>query len=82
MNQYYINLLGLVFDIIRAIMLFVYGVPTEISKTGAVYRILEQEDEDEKRLWIKYNFRSKLGLGLLIAGFIFQVCSTIISMPK
>jgi hypothetical protein len=82
MNQYYINLVGLIFDIIGAILIFIYGVPSEISKTGAQYRILEQEDENEKALWKKYNLRSKIGLGLLITGFAFQFLSTWISMCK
>ena len=70
-----LNCIGLTFDIIGVIMLFKYGLPSDVNKHGHGFLILEQEDDDEKKKWKKYNFLSRMGLLLIIIGFIFQMCS-------
>ena len=46
---------GLVLDVIGAILLFRYGLPAEIRRTGAQHLILEQEDLAEKALASRYD---------------------------
>jgi hypothetical protein len=70
-----INTIGLLFDLIGVLILFKYGLPSDVDKNGHIGLILEQEDEDEKNKWKKYNFRSKIGLGFISIGFIFQIIS-------
>ena len=70
-----INTIGLIIDIIGIILLFKFGLPSEVSKTGDVLLLLEETNESEKRKWIRYNTWSKIGLGLIIIGFLFQIWS-------
>jgi hypothetical protein len=70
-----LNCIGLTFDIIGVIMLFKYGLPSDINKDGHIGIILDQEDEDEKERWKKYNFFSRIALTLVIVGFMFQFSS-------
>jgi len=70
-----INAVGLLFDISGVVILFKYGLPADVSRNGAIYKVYEQEDESEKRRWERYNSRSRIGLGLIIIGFVFQILS-------
>jgi hypothetical protein len=45
-----VNSIGLLCDIIGAIIVWKYGLPEPISKTGASNIILEQTDEAQKKL--------------------------------
>ena len=62
----YIGSIGLILDIIGAYLIFKYGLPEEVSRTGSIGLTLEQEDEEEKALGIKYDKFSKIGFYLLI----------------
>jgi hypothetical protein len=73
---------GLVLDVIGAILIFNYGLPEEVSRTGAVYRIDEEEDADEKSKAKKYDKYSKCGFYLLILGFVLQFLASINSIIK
>jgi hypothetical protein len=70
-----LNTLGLLFDLFGVLLLFKFGLPSDIDKNGSIGIILEQEDEDEKKKWIQYNFWSKTGLGFISLGFILQIIS-------
>lgn len=70
-----INSIGLIFDIIGVLLLFKYGVPSEINSTGSITLILEQVDQEEIKKWKKYNLWSKIGLLFIILGFAFQLYS-------
>lgn len=76
----YIGAIGLILDIIGAYLIFKYGLPEEVSRTGSIGLILEQEDEEEKEKGKKYDTFSKIGFYLLILGFIFQFVSSIKSV--
>lgn len=79
---YIINMIGLCFDITGVILLFIYGVPSEISKTGAIHLVTEQTDDEEVEKWKKYNKRSKIGLTFICIGFIMQFVSSYIQFYK
>ncbi len=66
---------GLILDICGVVLLFKYGLPADISRTGATYIITEQRDEAEVERARKYDRLGHLGLALLIGGFVFQLAS-------
>lgn len=74
----WINSVGLVLDICGAVLLWKYGLPEAISREGHQYIVLEQKDEAEAEKAKAYDFWSKLGLGLLIFGFVLQLVSNFI----
>lgn len=74
-----INDIGLLLDIIGAILLFKFGLPASISREGHIHLITEQVDEEEKKKGKLYDKWGKIGLGLLVIGFIFQLISNHVS---
>ena len=70
-----VNSLGLVFDIIGVVMLFKYGLPEEVSRSGAGFLQLEEDDKDEVAKAARYDTLSRVALGLLVAGFLLQIVS-------
>lgn len=72
--------IGLIFDVIGAILVYRYGLPEEISRTGAITRVLDQENELETVKAKKYDKYSKCGFYLLILGFLLQFVSAIIGI--
>ena len=71
-----INSAGLVLDIGGVVLLFIYGLPSEVNKSGGV--IIEWPDpnsEQEQRKWKSYKRRSHWGLFLLVFGFLLQLVS-------
>jgi hypothetical protein len=73
-----INSLGLLLDIVGAILIFKFGLPEPISREGYVHLILEQTDEQEKQKALNYDRWSKLGLSSLILGFCLQLVSNFV----
>jgi len=72
-----INTLGLCMDIIGALLLFRYGLPSELKPGGF---ILGEESPEDERARLKYNakirFWAHVGLTLLIIGFIGQLVAS------
>jgi hypothetical protein len=73
-----INSVGLLCDIIGAVLLFKYGLPENITRTGVNYLITEEEDTDEIKKAKGYDLWARVGLILLIVGFILQLVSNFI----
>ena len=69
-----VNSAGLALDIGGVILLFFYGLPEEISKTGAGH-LTWGEDKEEAKKWKRYKRRSRWGLVLLVWGFFLQLVS-------
>jgi hypothetical protein len=78
MDSNLINSIGLAFDIIGVLLLFKYGLPSEISKTGSVGMTFQQTDHEQIRKWKIYNRWSWAGLGFIITGFALQLVSNFI----
>ena len=76
-----VGTIGLIFDIIGASLLFFYGLPNHIpiNKTGdgqETMKDLERQLKEKGQLsclYERYKCRSKLGIGLLILGFLLQI---------
>jgi hypothetical protein len=64
-----LTIAGLVLDIIGGVLLFLFGFPTKIDFGG-----LDQSKEPPS---IQTHPIAKIGLGLLIAGFAFQLLGTV-----
>lgn len=77
-NSTTINTIGLLFDIFGAILLWKFGLPQEISRSGSIYLALEQDNKEEKEKAVLYDKLGTLGIALLILGFIFQLISNFI----
>jgi hypothetical protein len=73
----YLISIGLVLDIFGVVLLFLYGLPPQISRTGTTYVTTEEIDEEEKKQAKKYVFRSWVALGLLVTGFLLQLIGNI-----
>ena len=64
---------GLSLDILGALLIFKFGLPPEVSRSGASALLLEGTDEEEvvKARW--YDSTSRVGILLLALGFAFQI---------
>ena len=70
-----INASGLIFDIIGVLILWKFGLPESISKTGAQFIITEEANEEEIAKAVKYDAFAGIGLIFIITGFILQFIS-------
>jgi hypothetical protein len=70
-----INSCGLVFDIIGATLIWRFGLPAEISRTGAQHLILEESDASEAAKALRYDRISWWGFASLVLGFVLQLVS-------
>lgn len=80
MNAQLLNIIGLILDILGVIGLFKYGLPADISREGDVYIIAENNNQEEKDKWKKFNRISRICLGSIILGFIAQIGSSVWQM--
>lgn len=65
--------LGLIVDIVGAVLLFLYGLPAKLDREGHDYIITEAINEDEKRKAAKFDRLGRAGLLLLVFGFLLQL---------
>lgn len=68
-----VNSLGLGFDIVAVILLWRFGLPAPIDRTGAVGIAAMRVDTAQIKEGKRYDFWARIGLGLIILGFIVQV---------
>lgn len=77
--QNLVNSAGLILDIAGAGLLWKFGLPAEISRTGAVHRITNEVDEAERNLAARYDRASFWGFLALVAGFVLQLLSNFLT---
>lgn len=70
------NNIGLILDVIGAVIIFVFGISSGLNKEGASGWILENSNEMKKKA-IFYDWISRGGLFLIILGFIFQIIGNV-----
>ena len=75
-----VNSMGLILDIIGVVLLFKYGLPAEVRKTGGMEILYPggKSDEEAGRKYEYYKLRSRIGLGCLIVGFSLQLISNFV----
>ena len=69
-----VNSAGLLFDIIGVMLLFRFGLPPDVRRTGVNY-LTWGVDEREVRKAKLYDMMSWVAFGLLIFGFTLQIIS-------
>ena len=74
----WVNSAGLALDIVGAYLLFRFGLPAEISRSGAIHVIAWERDAASIARARAYDRWGHTGLGLLMAGFAFQLLSNFI----
>jgi len=74
-----VNSIGLVIDIVGALILFRFGLAPKIDVEGHVHLILEQVDEGEIALAKRYKSSSSIGIILIGIGFLFQLISNFLN---
>lgn len=70
-----VNSLGLSLDIFGALLIWRFGLPMEISRTGATHLITDECDEAEIQAAKRFDRWSSVGFALLVAGFLLQILS-------
>ena len=75
---------GLLFDVIGAALLFIYGLPNYISISKSedlpmkgIEKLIDPSQISPE--YKKYKCLSRLGIGLLIAGFLIQILANLLS---
>jgi hypothetical protein len=74
-----LNSIGLTLDIAGVVLLFKYGLPAEVSRTGAQV-VAYGSDPDEKKRYKRYQWGGRIGLALLIGGFGLQLASNLLQL--
>lgn len=67
------NVIGLSLDLFGVILLFFFGIAPMIDVKGITYRSTGETDMDEVKKSKKYTMISRVGLGMIILGFAFQL---------
>lgn len=67
------DIIGLALSFTGAIIIFFFGLHPMISESGAIHLITEQVDKGEIKRAKKYRVISRLGLILLVVGFLLQL---------
>jgi hypothetical protein len=76
-----IGSIGLVLDIIGVVLLFLYGLPADVTRSGLSPLLLDDRPNPEELQKAKhYDRLGYLGLVLLIAGFALQLLGNLIQL--
>lgn len=70
------NNIGLIFNVMGAVIIFVFGISSGLNRDGTSGWMLEDSNEMKKKA-IFYDWISRGGLFLIILGFIFQLIDSI-----
>lgn len=69
----WVNSIGLLLDISGILILFKYGLPSDVFPNGMIPK--EMSGYDEKPKFLRYRKFARTGLALIILGFILQLIS-------
>jgi len=73
-----VNSIGLILDIIGALLLIKFGIPPKIDREGHMHLVLEQVDQDEIEKAGAFDRWSTFAIWLIVAGFALQLVSNYI----
>jgi hypothetical protein len=74
-----LNSIGLVLDIAGVVMIWFYGLPEPLSLEGRTYLVTGLIDEKEKAKAQRFHRLSKIGLALILGGFLLQFVSNFLT---
>ena len=69
--------IGLTLDILGVILIFFYGISPLLDSEGRTYRTTGEIDEKEKRKTKRYKCISRIGLIMIIIGFMLQLLAAL-----
>ena len=69
------NTIGLFLDLIGVILIFIYSISPMLDENGTTYMVGEQNNNIEKKKVKTYKCLSRIGLILILIGFMFQLIS-------
>lgn len=69
----WISSIGLILDIIGVLFVFKYGLPEVLDRQGRGFLLLEGTDDAEAAKARHYDRMARIGLFLIIAGFVLQL---------
>ena len=75
-----LNIVGLCFDIFGVILLFLFGLPSTVDPEGHIFVVAHDKDETEIEKAIVYLRWGRIGLGLLIFGFVLQAAGNAVPL--
>jgi hypothetical protein len=78
MCTFYIDITGQILGFSGAILLYFFGLPSQVRPDGASFLRLNQDDEAEKLKYKHHQKISRAALFLIILSFLLQFLSTII----
>ena len=71
----HINTLGLVFDVLGVVLLWKFGLPEDVSRSGSIGYSVCDPIESEKKKAKLYDCLSHWALFFIVLGFVLQICS-------
>ena len=74
-----VSSIGLLLDIVGAMLIFKYGLPEKVDREGLNYVIVSGKDEKEIQKSKKYDFRANGGILCLMIGFALQLASNFLN---
>lgn len=73
----HLNSIGLALDAVGVVLLYFFGLTSDVHQGGASMVIVEGSEKDQKQAK-RYSMFSKLALILLVVGFVLQIISNYI----
>lgn len=73
-----LGIVGLSLSLSGAVVIFLFGLPPRVNESGTICLALEQEDESGRKKGRVYRKISRLGLALLVVGFLLQLLERIV----
>jgi len=68
-----INFWSAIFGLVGTILIFLYGIPPQLDKNGAIYLVCEQNDKKEKDDFKITKIKSYFGLAFIAISYILQI---------
>ncbi|MFC5436864.1 hypothetical protein ACFPME_09880 [Rhodanobacter umsongensis] len=72
------NSIGLCMDIAGALSIWKFGLPEQISREGHQFIVIEEKDGAEAAKAKRYDKFARVGISLLVLGFLLQLVSDFI----
>lgn len=70
-----VNSIGLALDIVGVVLLFRFGLPSEVEKDGGGFLMLEGPAEEDVKKYERYRRIARSALFCLVLGFALQIVS-------
>jgi len=72
-----LNIIGLALGVIGAGLIWKYGLPADVNRSGQARLVVNQVNQSEINKARRFDRKSGIGFALLIIGFILQAISNL-----